>query len=342
MSGLLSRRSLMLGAGGIAAAWPLLKAAGATAQGARSAIRIANASGSLNQTMDALMHQQHFLEDFGLTPEVLEVADGTRILGALVSGSIDTSMMSGFGQVFPAVERGAPIRIIAGGALRPTLALFSAKQSVKAVQDLAGKTVGTGSIGALIYQLSVALLEKYGVDRSTVQFVAIGSSADIFRAVRVGIIDAGVGESALIAEASQYGVHLVEHGDMSLELPEYTFQGAWTSEEKIRRDRSVLVRALAAYAKLYRFVQSPGSQAEFLSARRTVFPNAAEADHMAQWNYIQSYHPYAVNLTLAPERLQYMQALNMRFNVQSGMLPFDRVADMSLATEALGLLAAGR
>lgn len=341
MSGLLSRRSLMLGAAGIAVPWPLLETAGATAQRARSAIRIANASGSLNQTMNALMHQQRFLEDFGLTPEILEVADGTRILGALVSGSIDTSMMSGFGQVFPAVERGAPIRIIAGGALRPTLALFSAKQSVKAVQDLAGKTVGTGSIGALTYQLSVALLEKFGVDSSKVQFVAIGSSADIFRAVRVGLIDAGVGEAALITEASQYGVHLVEHGDMSLELPEYTFQGAWTSEQKIQRDRPVLVRALAAYAKLYRFVQSPESRAEFLAARRTMFPNASEADHEAQWNYIQSYHPYAVNLTLGPERLQYMQALNMRFNVQSEILPFDRVADMSLAAEALELLTAG-
>ena len=86
---------------------------------ARLDVKIANAAGALNLTMAELMRQQRFLESFDLAPEMMTVADGTKILGGVVSGSVDVSMASGFGQVFPAVEHGAPIKILAGGALLP-------------------------------------------------------------------------------------------------------------------------------------------------------------------------------------------------------------------------------
>jgi ABC-type nitrate/sulfonate/bicarbonate transport system substrate-binding protein len=289
--------------------------------------------------MAELMRQQRFLESFGLAPDVLSVSDGTKVLGGLVSGSVDASFMSGFGQVFPAIERGAPLRIIGGGALVPVLALFSGKPGVKTLNNLEGGTVGTGAIGALIYQLTVTLLRKYQVDVSGVRFVNIGSSADVFRAVVAGTVDAGVGEAALIDAASQYGVHLIEHGNMSVELSDYTFQGAWTTERKIATERDVLVRGLAAYGQLYRFVQQPDSHIAFLRARRSVFPHAPDSEHELSWNYIQTYKPFAVDLALTPERLRYMQQLNLGFKVQQALLPFERVADMSLAADAVKLLA---
>lgn len=289
--------------------------------------------------MGALMRRQRFLESFGLDPEVMGVADGTRILGAIVGGSVDASMMSGFGQVFPAVAHGAPLKILAGGALLPMLALFSGKADIRTLKDLEGRIVGTGSIGALVYQLTVLLLRKYGVDVSKVRFVSIGSSADIFRAVAAGTVDAGAGEASLIREAAKHGVHLVDHGNMTVELKEYTFQGAWTSDRAIALNRDTLVRVLAAYATLYRFVQTPAARDAFLEAYRAEFPNAPQSEDEAQWSYIQEYMPFAVDLALSPQRLQYMQAVNVSFGVQSAILPFERVADMSLAADALKLLA---
>jgi NitT/TauT family transport system substrate-binding protein len=303
-------------------------------------IRIANASGTLELAMGALMRRQRYLERFGLEPEVMGVADGTRILGALVGGSVDASMMSGFGQVFPAVAHGAPLKILAGGALLPMLALYSGRADVRTLRDLEGRIVGTGSIGALVYQLTVLLLRKYGVDVSKVRFVSIGSSADIFRAVAAGTVDAGAGEASLMSEAAAHRVHLVEHGNMTVELKEYTFQGAWTSDRAIADKRDTLVRALAAYAQLYRFVQTPAARGPFLDACRSVLPSTPASELQAQWRYIQEYKPFAVDLTLSPERLHYMQAVNVGFGVQSAILPFEQVADMSLAADALKLLAA--
>jgi ABC-type nitrate/sulfonate/bicarbonate transport system substrate-binding protein len=334
-----SRRQFIgLAAGAAIAAQTRVRSAGATA---RSRVTIANASGSLNLTMAELMRQEKLLESVDLDPNVLTVADGTRILGGVVSGSVDLSTMSGFGQAFPAIGHGARIKIIGGGVLLPALALFSGKPNVNLLKDLEGKTVGTGSVGALVYQLTVTLLQKYGVDVSKVRFASIGSSADIFRAVSAGTVDAGAGDVGLIDTAAEHQVHFIEHGNMSVELKEYTYQGAWTSDQKIASERDALVRTLAAYAKLYRLVQNPDSKDAFFKARRVVFPNASMNDHQALWNYIQTYKPFAVNLALSPERLRYMQTLNVGFKVQTEVLPYERVADMSLAADAVKLLDGG-
>jgi len=336
MLSITSRRDLLRAAASCAAlaALPL--------RGARSAgalpVRIANAAGTMELAMGELMRRERFLESFGLAPDVMNVADGTRILGAIVGGSVDLSVMSGFGQVFPAIAHGAPLKILGGGALLPMLALLSAKPDVRTLKDLEGRTVGTGSVGALLYQLTVLLLRKYRVDVSKVRFVSIGSSADVFRAVATGTVDAGAGDAALMGQAAEHGVHLVEHGNMTVELPQYTFQGAWTSDRAIATKRDTLVRTLAAYAKLYRFVQTAAARNAFLAACRTVSPRAPESDHDAQWRYLQQYKPYDARLMLSPQRLRYMQAVNVSFGVQRAILPFDRIADMSIAADALKLL----
>ena len=337
MSEPLSRRRLLHEATGAAVAG-LTSAGPAVAAPPSGRIKIANAAGSLNQTMAALMKQQRFMEWFKLDPEMMQVSDGSKILGGVVSGTVDASTMSGFGQVFPAVERGAPLKILAGGALVPSLAMYTGKPYVKSLKDLEGRIVGVGSVGALVHQLSVALLRKKGVDVSKIRFVNVGSSADVFRAVSAGTVDAGPASASLIADAARYKARLIPGGNMSVELAEYTYQGAWTSDRKIATQRDLIVRTLAAYAKLYRFVHRPDAKHAFIAARRSVFPNAPQSDHEAEWAYVQAYKPFAVNLVLSSERLRYMQALNVSFKVQKSILPFERVADMTLARDALKLL----
>jgi ABC-type nitrate/sulfonate/bicarbonate transport system substrate-binding protein len=335
MAETLTRRRLLARTSGAAA---LGLCGGAPALAAGLPIRIANAAGALNLTMAALMKQQKYLEAFGLDPDMLQVPDGSKSLSGIVGGGVDASFMSGFGQVFPAIERGAKLKVIGGGALLPELALFTGKATVNSLKDIEGKTVGTGSIGALVYQLTAALLRKKGVDISKVQFVNVGSSADVFRAVTAGTVDVGSAPVALIPAAGEYKVRYIPGSNMAEELPEYTYQGAWTSDRKIATDRDRIVRALAAYGKLYRFVHQPQAKDAFIAARRSAFPNAPASDHDRVWVYIQTYKPFAVNLGLTPERLRYMQELNVGFKVQQKVLPFERVADMTLARDAVKLL----
>ena len=330
------RRSILrLGAAaGVALVRPFAFARAATPD----SIAIANTTGNLNVVMRETMRQQKFLESFDLAPKIMDVADGTKIVAGIVSGSVDCSTMSGFGQTFPAVEKGATLKVLAGGALPPTLAVYSAKPEVKTVADLAGRTVGTGSIGALLHQLMVALLVKKGVNLDSVRFVNIGSSADVFRATAAGVVDAGLGDIAILDDPERFHVHGVDGGNLSAELPEFTYQGAWTSQRSIDTKRNLLVRTLAAYARLYRFVQTADAHDAFMSAWSSALKDPERRDGEALWNYVQKYKPFAVDLVLGKERIDYLQQLNMRVKVQSKILPYEQVTDMSIAQDALKLL----
>jgi ABC-type nitrate/sulfonate/bicarbonate transport system substrate-binding protein len=301
-------------------------------------VHLATTAG-LNLTMSQLLRQQKFLEQYDLQPDVVAMADGSKILGGIYSGSIDVSPMSGFGQIFPAVERGADIKLINAATLIPMLALFSGKPNVRTLRDLAGKVVGTGALGSLDHQLTVTLLRKYGVDANTVRFVSIGSNTDIFKGVMAGTVDAGTGPAAFVEDAeSVYNVHPLQSGNMSVELREFTYQAGWTSKRVIDIKRDTLVRVLAAYVKLFRFVEQPAAQDAFLSARRSIFPNSPEREHLAEWKFLQTFKPFSLDLMLSPERIRYMQQINLDFGIQKEMLPFERVVDMSLAQDALKLV----
>ena len=82
-------------------------------------VAIANASGNVNLTMQELMKQQGYLQEMGLAPTITNVADGSKITGGLIGGDVDLATMAGFGQVFPAIERGAKLKILAGACPCP-------------------------------------------------------------------------------------------------------------------------------------------------------------------------------------------------------------------------------
>lgn len=337
MTRMLSRRTML---GSLSAA-ALLSASGCGRRSShsRAVVHVATAAGSLNLTMTEILRQQKFLESFDVNPEIVAIADGAKILGGIYSGSVDVSPMSGFGQVFPAVERGADLKIINAATLIPMLALFSAKPNVQTLNDLEGKVVGVGALGSLVHQLTVALLRKHAVDVSAIRFVNIGSNTDVFKGVMAGTVDAGAGPASYIDDAESYKVHAIQNGNMSVELQEFTYQAGWTSSRVIEARRDDLVRVLAAYAKLFRFVHQPSSQDAFLSARRSIFPNSPEREHVSEWNFLQKTKPFATDLLLSPERVNYMQQINLDFQIQKTMLSIDRVVDMSLARDALKLLA---
>jgi ABC-type nitrate/sulfonate/bicarbonate transport system substrate-binding protein len=301
-------------------------------------IRIGSAAGSFNLTMTALMKQQGYLEALGLHPETISVSDGAKIMASVISRSVDVVPISGFAQVFPAVERGAPIRIINAATLRPQLALFSGKDNVRTLKDLEGKNVGVGALGSLIHQLTVTALRKYGIDVSKVTFINLGSNTDVFKGVMAGTVDAGSGPAAYVPNAADYKVHAVEHGDFSQELPDFTYQAGWTSLRAIETRRDELVKTLAAYAKLFRFLNTPDAHDAFIKARKSVFSSVSDREHEAEWAFLQKAKPLATDLVISPERIEYMQKINMDFGAQKSILPYDRVVDASIAKDALKLL----
>jgi len=304
-------------------------------------VSIVNTSPNSAFTIQELIKQKGWFEHYGLEATTQNVADGSKLMGALLSGESDICLLSGFGQVPSAIEKGAALKVVGGACLLTDMAVFAKKPEIKTVKDLEGKTVGTGSIGALLYQLMAALLQKKGVDIKKVTFVNVGSSADVFRAVVAGTIDAGPSLYDVYEQQARYGVHSLSDGDFWSQLPEYTYQGSYASDRAIAQKRDALVRVLAAYCTAYRYIQQPDSLADYVKAREAALhgdPKLAKAEASSEWRFNQKFKPYATDLVLSKKRIDYMQKLNIGFGVQKKMLPYDTVADMSLARDAVKLL----
>jgi len=298
-------------------------------------INVVNTSGNTNVVLATLLKQEGIFEQLGLDANILHVSDGSKLIGSLLSGEMDMCALSGFGQVLPAIEKGAKLKILAGGAVRALQGILTKNPAVKTVKDLEGRTVGTGSVGALLHQLVVALLRKKGVDEKKVTFVNVGSSTDVFRAIVAGTIDAGPCE---VWQQGKFGTRMLEDGRFFADLQEYTYQASYGSDRAIATRRESIVRTLAAYGKLYRFLGEARSREPFVKAFATAMSKDDREEAQAQWQFYQDLRPFAVDLVLSEERVRYMQDLNVSLGVQKGVLPYEQVCDMSMARDAVKLL----
>ena len=335
------RQALMLGAAALTAAACGDRKSGSVQSASRQAddVTIVNTAGNFAATLQQVMKQKRFLEEIGLRPSFITVGDGSKVIGALLSGQADICTASGFGQVLPAIERGGTLKVLAGSEVLLLHLIYTCRPEIKTLKDLEGRTVGVGSLGALLHSITVALLRKNHVDPTKVTFVNVGSSADVFRAVVAKVVDAGPSEIDYLQQQDKYAVHGLADGNFWDGLPEYTNQASYASERAIQQRRGVLVRTLAAYAKLYRFISSPASKDEYLEARKIALGKDEREAALAQWNFFQERTSFAVDLVLSEERIHYMQELNVSLGVQKSILPYGQVSDMSLAHEAVELLA---
>ena len=245
----------------------------------------------------------------------------------------------GFNQLAPAVERGAKLKILAGALNLPSLAFFSGRKDIRRVEDLGGKTIGIGAVGSVLHQMTTLVLKKKGVDLNKVVFRNVGSNADILLAVASGAVDAGLSDVDAFDQRERLKIHDLEGGKLWVEIPEYTNQASYATDAAIRDDRNDLVRVLAAYAKAYRFVSGPNSRDAFVKARQKVTGSSDERPAITQWNWIRENQPYAVNLVLTEAQINFVQQLNVDYKVQRAVVPFASIADMSLAQEAVRLVA---
>lgn len=321
----------------------LLSTACTSRQSQGTRVRVISAQGTISVTLQSLMNAKGYFHQQGLDVQTLSIASGTNIIGALLRQDADICIFAGFSQLLAAIEKGADLKILAGASVKGQQSLLAKNPDIQYVKDLKGRTIGVGAVGAQLYQVAVALLRKKGVDPATVQFVSIGSSADVFRAVATGTIDAGDGEADVFGIMDSVGVHALRDGDYAIELPEYTWQASFASTATIRGKREALVRTLAAYCEAYRYVQSPDSKNTFIQAQLDALePNdraIAVKRATSQWNYLQTRKPYAEDLVLSEQRVDYMQRLNVELGVQKRLLPYDQVVDASLAREAIARLA---
>ena len=338
-----SRRALLGGLATLPLQGSMSRFAVAAESGSLLNVKIVDTAGNMSLVLQQLLKQKGYLEEFGLKADILNVSDGNKVTASLFSGDVDVCMMSGFSSLLPAMERGAKMKVLCGAGTLVGQCIYSKKDDVRELKDLIGRTVGIGAVGALLHEIIVAMLRKHGLDEKKVNFVNVGSNADVFRAVIAGTIDAGPSEIDNIASVDRLGLHVLSDSKCWEQIPEYAWQAGYTSDRAIAEKRDMLVRTLAAFGKLYQFLCGPESFDDFRRAR-VIALGKKESEDIGEarqfWDFIQKFQGYAHGLVYTKEQIDYVQNLNVSLGVQGKLLPFDQVADMTIAQDALKMISA--
>ena len=93
--------------------------------------------------------------------------------------------------MFAADARGADVRILGCHWLVLPHGIY-AKDSIKKVADLKGKTIAVSAPNSMPDMLARFALEKYGVDPKDVKLASVGGDHDRYNALVGGVVDAAV------------------------------------------------------------------------------------------------------------------------------------------------------
>jgi ABC-type nitrate/sulfonate/bicarbonate transport system substrate-binding protein len=157
-----------------------------------------------------LAKEKDFYEANGLDVEVKIVAGVPELAAAVQSGDAQFALTSPT-SVASASAGGIPFRIVAPGVLYteedPGTWLMVAERAkdVKAVSDLAGKSIAVNALNTLPHLSTLATLDDAGVDVSTVNFVTLNFPA-IGQALESGQVPAGAVVSPFTDQQEAAGI----------------------------------------------------------------------------------------------------------------------------------------
>ncbi len=307
--------------------------ASASASGSGAAIAVGTDSGVLERVPPTIAEDQGFFRQLGVKPEVQALADGTKVLAGVLSNQLALGE-SGINNVLASIEKSPNVKIL-GTSHLPVGYVVYANSKIESLKDLEGKSVGTGAVGAFLYVLMFEILKKNGVAANKVNFVNIGASPDVYRAVAAGKVDVGPSTVTFLSQAQKDGVKTL--ANVWQELPNFVSIGLYASNDGIAKNRDALVRTLAAYARTYRFALGgdDGKAAWIKGAKQFAQDEASAA---ADWQWLKDNKGLQTDLSVTKSQLDYMQQVNIDTGSQSKIVPFEQVADTSLVQDALKLI----
>jgi ABC-type nitrate/sulfonate/bicarbonate transport system substrate-binding protein len=130
------------------------------AQAPLQKVRIAYASSGINYADIFLAKEKGFYRDEGLEPQFIQMNSSIAIT-ASISGELDGQ--ASIGSAIRAIQRGAPLRVVAVTLRRPLYWLIT-RPEFRSVKDLKGKVLAISTIGGSQHTRAKAMLAMGGLD----------------------------------------------------------------------------------------------------------------------------------------------------------------------------------
>lgn len=146
-----------------------------------------------------------FMEKFGLDVEIIGLKNELLAQRAAVAGEIDSFEGS---PPYAAIATGSKLKVVGCYWTALPYHVF-AREQIKSIQDMRGKTIATAAPGSAPDMVARAILEFHKVPVDEVKFANVGGDADRYRAVVQGIVDATVVSGEYTPIASRNKLHSI-------------------------------------------------------------------------------------------------------------------------------------
>lgn len=211
-------------------------------------LRVAYPTLGPGSTPSWVTHETGFWKKSGLDVELILLSGGARMLPALISGSVDMILGSDTGVTLANLQGANLVRI---GVTMNSLGYSIVTQpSIRSIQDLKGKVLGTGRGRDASYARLVKILSDNGLNPTTdVKFLPVGETpTGRLQAIKNGLVHGAVFTPPLDLVGSRDGLRILH----KIDVPTLG-GGINTTAPFVQRNRKALLTFLRAYMEGIRY-----------------------------------------------------------------------------------------
>lgn len=296
-------------------------------------VRFATINGLFHLNTYELAKRKGIFSDAGVELTITPTTGDVVILQGIRAGQFD---LSDGGPVTPIVAdaQGGDFKMIGTTATKLYYAMY-ATPKLTSVAELAGKNFGTAAIGSLPHLATEAWLRSQKVDPKSVNFVALGPTPEIFKAVAAGKVDAGVAGMDFLPEAKRQGLTVLTD-KVAQDLPGYIMLGIYSTGSDLQdaKKREAFTRYLTALAQMNRMIYDTKNKDEWIKVAVELQARNAE-DMSFFYDYMVQSKLLAANVEFNQQQIDFVQQQTVLSGSQPEVLPFDKVATLDLQKEVV-------
>lgn len=271
-----------------------------------------------------------FFKTLGLDVEIVEIKNEMLGQRAAVAGELDSFDGS---PPFAAVAGGANLKVIGCHWTVLPYHIF-ARENVKTIQDMKGKTIATSASGSAPDMVARAVFEFHKVPVSSVTFANVGSDADRYRAVIQGVVDATVVSGEYTPNLARDKLHSIATAREA--MPEYDRLCMTANGDALVKKRADAVRFLAGQMNAWNYALT--HREETIALTREITGQKPD-DKRPEWIYDNAIAEKAVDpsIPLSIKRLEGMKELLRKAGALTKDVDVSKMVDLKLREEALAI-----
>lgn len=266
----------------------------------------------------------------GVSVKIQPFNGNTQMLQAVISGAVDSAEIAP-DSVYPAVLKGAPLRIIGATIAGQTEDIYS-KASIKNLHQLQGRSLGVSAPNSFPEIITKAMMVTKGA-KPDLKIVPSGNATQRIQALYSGRVDATTGGAEFapkITENPKFHV-LAQSQDI---VPQYPRLMIVTSQRTLRQKPQVAERFLAGEIEGLRYAEAHPDAEIALAAKTTKASPKEPALHYIQ-KLIADSHAVATNGQVPMGKLRWLQDFLVRYGFQKGKVDLSKLVDDSYRQKAL-------